>query len=126
MDEIYGIQIMLQVRVRKTQKILMDEIICLKFPTGERYITGWGRTGKHGEIHLCNDVKTMVVHHLISPDIHIQQKIGTKVTDSLKGRDWFCDACVLEVTDFETVGKLENWYVKNSKSVFDQFLNEGV
>lgn len=116
---------MLQVRERNTQKILMDEIICLKFPTGERYITGWGRTGKHDENHLCNDVKTMVVHHLMSLDIHMQQKIGTKVIDSLKrpNRDWFCDACVIEVTDFETVGKLENWYVKNSKSVFDQFLN---
>lgn len=126
MDEIYGIQILLQVRVRNTQKILMDEIICLKFPTGERFITGHGRSGKDNEFYLCSDVKTMVVHHLMSWDIHTQQKIGTKTIESLKGIDWFCDACVLEVTNFEKVTQLESWYEQNSKSSLDQFLNEGV
>ncbi len=126
MNKIYGIQLILQVRERNTQKILMDEIICLKFPKGSRFITGWGKCGKDNDFLLCADVKTMVVYHLISRDIHTQQKIGTKVIESLKDIDWFCDACVLDVTNFEKVTQLESWYEQNSKSSLDQFLNKGV
>jgi hypothetical protein len=126
MKQIYGIQLMLQVRQRETQKILLDEIICLKFPDGARYITGWGRSSKDDEFCLCIDVKTVVVYQLMSRNIHTQQKIGTKVIESLKDNEWFCDVCVLEVTDFEKVTQLELWYEQNSKSSLDQFLNKGV
>lgn len=101
----------------------MDEIICLKFPTGERYITGWGKCGKENDFLLCSDVKTIIVDRLMSHDVHTQQKIGTKVIESLKGVDWFCDACVLDKVCFETIQKLELWYEQNSKSSLDQFLN---
>jgi hypothetical protein len=126
LTEIYGIQLMFQVRERITQKIFLDEIICLKFPTGSRLITGWGRCGKDNDFLLCADVKTIVVDRLMSHDTHTQQKIGTKVIESLKGVDWFCDACVLDVTNFEKVTQLESWYEHNSKSSLDKFLNEGV
>ena len=126
MKEIYGIQMLLQVRERVSQKIFIDDVICLKFPEGKRFIKVWGHSGKDDEVGLNYDVVSIVVDLLSSTNVHTQQKIGSKVIQSLKNLDWFCDSCVLEVIDFESVAKLESWYVKNSKSIFDKFLNKDV
>jgi hypothetical protein len=122
--DVYGIKLLLEIRERGNSIPLIEQTLCMKFPNGDRYITGWGKTGKDDDVLLGMDVKTVIADKLLSHDIHTRQKVGSRYYQAIEGKDWYADTCVIETPVFSTVHALEKWYTDNSTSRLDQFLNK--
>lgn len=123
MSDIYGISVMVEVRERITNKVLFEDLVHLVFPRGERYITMFSKCGKDSLFIVDVDVRTRIAGIISSNQTHEQQKIGSKLIQSITDRKWFVDSTVVEVIDFSSISGLEKWYRENSNSKFDQFLN---
>lgn len=123
MTNIFSIQILLEVRERKTEKILVEQTLTLKYSDGGKLFGGWIKIDMSEHDLLQDRLKRNLLHLLESKNRHDLQKIGHKIIFAIKYKDWYIDTCVLETKQFNSITTLEEWYTNNSTSNFDQFLN---